>query len=166
MNNLSSYECQGFHDTHAERVALLCRCRMLRQAFVAWRIANAALAHQQRRVAELMLAARAQRGQRAAFLAWRQHMAHMWTARNTAALKGLARQKQMQAALLTWALRSWRQYTRERAGRKLEEASLTRSAPYTVLCSHSIRQTCSEGQTPWCGGQRYLKHCMTDCYVI
>ncbi len=106
---------------------------MRRQAFVAWRIANAALAHQQRHAAELMLAARAQRAQRAAFLTWCRHTAHMRTARNTAALKGLARQKQMQAALLIWALRFWRQYSRKHAGRKLEEASLIRSAPFSIL---------------------------------
>ena len=103
--------------------------RKLRHAFAAWRIANAALAHQQHSAAERMLAARAQRAQRGAFLAWRQHASHMRSVHGSAVAKGLAQQKRSQMALLTWTLRAWRQYARECTVQEFAEASLTRQGP-------------------------------------
>ena len=111
-----------------EARGLEARCvrKALRQAFAAWRIANAALAHQQRSTAERMLAARAQRTQRVGFLAWRQRMAHMRTVRTTAAVRGLASRQSSQMVHLGWTFQFWRQYARACADRELAEASLTR----------------------------------------
>ena len=107
--------------------------RKLRQAFAAWRIANAALAHQQHSMAKQMLAARAQRAQHGAFLAWRQHTSHMLSARHTAEAMGLAQQERSQVEQLSRILESWRLYTRMCADRELAEASLTRQGPQLCI---------------------------------
>ena len=100
--------------------------RKLRQAFAAWRIANAALAHQQHGAAEQMLAARAQRAQREFFLAWRQHASQMRSVRKTANVMGCVQQRRSQMEQLSRIFTSWRQYTRECADMELAEASLAR----------------------------------------
>ena len=106
--------------------------RKLRQAFAAWRIANAALAHQQHSAAEQMLAARGQRAQQGAFLAWRQHASHMRSVCETAKAMGLAQQKRRQMERLSRVLGYWRLSARMSAERELAEASLTRQDP--LLC--------------------------------
>ena len=115
-------------------------CRTLRQAFAAWRIINAALAHQQRSAAEQMLTARGQRLQRGTFMSWRQHTCHMRAARDTAVIHGLARQKHRRMIQLARILRSWRQYARVCADMERAEASLSRQGlrPCTLNCSPAM----------------------------
>ena len=100
--------------------------RVLRQAFAAWRIANAALAHERHSSAEGMSAARLQHVQHASFLAWRQHAGDIRAARFAAAAMGDAAQRQIASELLMRVLEAWMSHTRNVVEKKRSGAALTR----------------------------------------
>ena len=106
--------------------------RLLRQAFAAWRIANAALAHERHSSAEGMSAARLQRVQHASFLAWRQHVGDISAARFAAAATADAAHRQRLSELLVRILEAWMSHTKDAVERKRSGAALTR-----YICRHA-----------------------------
>ena len=100
--------------------------RVLRQAFAAWRIANAALAHERHSSAKAMSASRLQRVQHASFLAWRQHAGDMTAARYAAAAMADAAQRQKASKLLVRLFEAWMSHTKKAVERKRSGAALTR----------------------------------------
>ena len=107
--------------------------RVQRQAFAAWRIANAALAHERHSSAEAMSAARLQRMQHAGFLAWKQHAGDIRAARYAADAMAEAAWRQKASELLVGTLEAWMSHTRKAVQKKRSGAALTRCVPGMTL---------------------------------